>query len=275
MSTRDMSLEIAMRLLVPVVRAVSVAQPKLRRGVEGDDQATDAIEAWSRQHRDSARPLVWIHAPSVGEALMAQAIVRELKSAAPELQTFFSHLSPSAERMRERVGADGCGYLPWDTSTVMARAIAALQPNAFAFVRTEIWPSLTRSSHERGVPVLLLNAVLPARSSRLKPLARFALRPAHERLDRVGAINDAAAQRFEQLGVRADRIAITGDARFDQVWQRIAELNHESALLQSLQSNRFTIVAGSTWEADEAHLLPAFAALSKDEPARLIVAPHE
>jgi 3-deoxy-D-manno-octulosonic-acid transferase len=69
---------------------------------------------------------------------------------------------------------------------------------------------------------------------------------------------------------------VTGDTRYDQVWQRAQRADRSSAALSPLASSRPTIVAGSTWPADEAVLLPAFAALRRLVPnARLIVAPHE
>jgi 3-deoxy-D-manno-octulosonic-acid transferase len=46
--------------------------------------------------------------------------------------------------------------------------------------------------------------------------------------------------------------------------------------LAPLISTRPTLIAGSTWPADEAALLPAWRTLTRDVPdARLIIAPHE
>jgi 3-deoxy-D-manno-octulosonic-acid transferase len=56
-------------------------------------------------------------------------------------------------------------------------------------------------------------------------------------------------------------------------------VNRDSALLAPLAApDRFTLVAGSTWPADEAQLLPAWARLVRRNGARrprLIIAPHE
>jgi 3-deoxy-D-manno-octulosonic-acid transferase len=117
---------------------------------------------------------------------------------------------------------------------------------------------------------------LARRSSRLGPLARFALRPAYQRLDAVGAVNDETAARFPRLGVPRGWVHTTGDARFDQVWTRLKQLQSDSALLQRLSAAGVsTIVAGSTWPADEARLLPAVARVAADHGLRLILAPHE
>lgn len=273
---RDLTYELLTRAARPLVSVAVPLNAKLARVAAGKAAALGQLRAWSARHRVKRRPLIWFHAPSVGEALMTQAIVQALRSAQPEAQIAFTHFSPSAERMRERVGADVSCYLPWDTARDMTAALDALQPHAIAFVRTEIWPALTRIAATRDLPLALVNAALSDQSSRTRPLARFALQPYYQRLDAIGAINRAALERFCQFGVHPDRVSVTGDARFDQVWQRVQSLDRAQPLLMRLRdSSVFTIVAGSTWPTDEAVLLPAFARFAQEHSARLVLAPHE
>src|SRR5690606_39702580 len=137
--------------------------------------------------------------------VMAQGLVTAARECRPDLRVAFTHFSPSAERIAGRVGAHVHGYLPWDARGPMRRALAALRPSAVAFIRTEIWPVLAREAQAAGCRLALLNAVLAASSSRLRPAARFALRPAYGRLDVVGAVSDDDAARFPVLGVPRDR----------------------------------------------------------------------
>jgi len=207
---------------------------------------------------------------------MAQAIIAELRERVPDVQVVFTHFSPSAERVRERIGAEFTGYLPWDTPAQMGRVLDAIRPAALAFVRTEIWPTLVGLAAQRRIPSLLVNAVLSPRSSRLKPVARYFLGPAYTQLQAVGAVNTPTAERFEQLGVPRGRARITGDARFDQVWNRVRGLDREQPVLTRLRSpSTTTLVAGSTWPSDLVDLLPAVARIGKVHPLRLIIAPHE
>jgi 3-deoxy-D-manno-octulosonic-acid transferase len=273
MAFRDSIYELVIRGARPLATAVAPLNAKLKRGVDGQRQALDRFAAWKRK---PGVPLVWVHAPSVGEGLMAQAIVRSLRARVPDTQIAFTHFSPSAERMRESIGADISGYLPWDTEREMARALALLQPNAIAFVRSEIWPTLVRLASEHAISSLLVNAVLAPESSRLGWAGRFALQPAYQRLSAVGAVDATTAERYQRLGLAADTIRVTGDARFDQVWQRVRSLDRNSALLNRLRDvDVLTIVAGSTWPSDEELLLPAFARIAATQPMRLIVAAHE
>ena len=95
------------------------------------------------------------------------------------------------------------------------------------------------------------------------------LRDAYASLEVVGAIDDADADRLVELGVRPDVISVTGDTRYDQVWLRAQRVDRASPMLERLRGDgRLTIVAGSTWPADEAVLLPAFEALRKTASTR-------
>jgi len=270
--------ETAQRALRPALERMDGPGPKLRRGVESRRHAVEAFEAWSVAHRDDRRPLLWLHAPSVGETLMAQAILAALVEDLPDAQFAFTYFSPSAERVASRVGADVAGTLPWDVTADVRRTLAALRPTAIAFVRTEIWPILTREARATRVPLALLNAVLSARSSRTRLGARLLLGPAYRRLDAVGAVARDDALRFRTLGVPDELLHVTGDARFDQVHARVQALDRQRPLLRRLADpDAVTVVAGSTWPADEERVVPALALASTGTGtrARLIIAPHE
>jgi 3-deoxy-D-manno-octulosonic-acid transferase len=68
-----------------------------------------------------------------------------------------------------------------------------------------------------------------------------------------------------------------GDARFDQVWLRASAADRDSPLLRLFAGFAgATLVAGSTWPADERHLLPAVARVRAEGTAlRLVLVPHE
>ena len=63
---------VAVRRLSPTV---SGRASKLGRGVDGRRTALESLERWAEAHRDPARPLLWVHAPSVGEGLQARAVI--------------------------------------------------------------------------------------------------------------------------------------------------------------------------------------------------------
>ncbi len=232
---------------------------------------------WGARHRDLSRPLLWVHAPSVGEGLQALPVIELFRRRHPQAQLAYTFFSPSAERFAAQIGADFCDYLPFDTAREATSALEALQPTSLVFSKLDVWPLLTESAQARGVKLALLSATLPSSSRRHSRAGSLILRDAYRALDAVGAVAQDDAARLVQAGVRADRVTITGDTRYDQAW---AKAQFDSAekrrLLLPLRAPRFTVVAGSTWPPDEERLLPAFQSARAAHPKlRLVIAPHE
>ena len=256
------------------------AEHKAWRAIRNRAGGVDRLVLWAREHRDRARPLLWMHAPSVGEGLQARPVLERIRALHPQVQLLYTFYSPSAERFAQTMLAagtvDATEYLPFDTAANAARLLDALTPTALVFAKLDVWPQLVRTAAARGVRLGLISATLSEGSGRDGSLARALLGDAYAALDRVGAIDAADATRLTALGVRADRVTALGDTRYDQVAARAAAADRTSPVLAPLLSTRPTLVAGSTWPTDEEVLLMAWLRLRKDVPtARLIVAPHE
>src|SRR5207248_11784766 len=145
----------------------------------------------------------------------------------------------------------------FDTKGDAVAALDALRPNALVFAKLDVWPVLSATAATRGVPLGLVSATLSEGSSRRGPLAKLALHSAYAHLSAVGAISDEDAERLRALGARADRVTVTGDTRFDQAWRRAHAVDGGAPHVAPLVSERFTLVAGSTWPGDESVLLEA------------------
>jgi 3-deoxy-D-manno-octulosonic-acid transferase len=249
---------------------------KVVRSLRARRDAADRLIAWGRAHRDASRPLLWMHATSVGEGLQARPVIERLRAQHPRAQIIYTHFSPSAESFAATVGADFAGYLPFDAAGVWARVLDALRPTAIVFAKLDVWPLLAEAAHARGVKLGLISATLAAGSSRRGAFARALSSDAFALLDAIGSVGAEDTERLVGIGARAERVQVTGDTRFDQVLARAAAADRNGALLAPLSLNRPTLVAGSTWPADEAALMTAWELLHAEVPAtRLIIAPHE
>jgi 3-deoxy-D-manno-octulosonic-acid transferase len=259
-----------------VAAIVPAGEHKLLRTLRARRGVRARYAAWGATGRDPRRPLLWLHAPSVGEGLQARPVLELAREHRPHLQLAYTFFSPSAERFAHGLTADFADYLPFDTAGDMRAAIDALRPSALVFSKLDVWPVLVREAAARGVVTGLVSATLAEGSSRLHGPAARLLRDAYARLALVGAIGAEDAERLVTLGVPRDAVRVTGDTRYDQVWARATSVDRAGPLLSSLASDRPTLVAGSTWPADERELLPAWLAVRAHAPtARLIVAPHE
>jgi 3-deoxy-D-manno-octulosonic-acid transferase len=252
---------------------------KLARTFALRREATARLRRWVATHRDVTRPLLWMHAPSVGEGLMARPVLERLRAAHPDWQVAYTYFSPSAERFAGGLVpafADVAEVLPFDTRHDADTWLDLLAPTALCFAKLDVWPVLVERAVARGVRVGLVSASVPAGSGRLSPLARAALGDAYAALAAAGAVDTASAERLVTLGVDRAAVQVTGDTRYDQVLARVAAAADAATWRRVLGDERPTVVAGSTWPSDERVLWAAWAEVRRNTPsARLIVAPHE
>lgn len=263
------------RLARMILPAAAAFDAKLARGHQGRQGALERLCTWAARERDRARPLLWFHAPSVGEGLQAEAVLGPIRGRHPDWQIVYTHFSPSAEALARRVGASVSDYLPYDTPEAARRLLHALTPAALVFSKLDLWPELATSTAASGVPVALIAATVRPGSGRLRWPVRALLEPGYRALSAVAAVDAPDAERLAALGARREVIHVLGDPRSDSVADKVAAVRRDDPLLQ-FGRGAPTLVAGSTWPGDEAVLLEAFRNVRSRHPtARLILVPHE
>jgi 3-deoxy-D-manno-octulosonic-acid transferase len=265
----------ALRLGSVLAPAMGLLHPKIRAGTRARREAGERLLDWARWNRDPARPLVWFHAASVGEGLQAESVIRHLRMIRPDCQIVYTHFSPSAEALARRLEVDEADYLPYDLPGAADQLLRALEPDVLVFAKLDLWPELATRAATSGAQVAIVAATVSPGSGRLRWPARTLLHPGYEAVSAAAAISSDDATRLARLGVAPDRIRVLGDPRFDSVAQRVRAVAPDEPLLRWGRGAP-TMVAGSTWPADEAVLLRAFARLLRRRPdARLILVPHE
>jgi 3-deoxy-D-manno-octulosonic-acid transferase len=257
--------------------AAAVGESKVARAVRARRTAADRLAEWARTARDPARPLLWMHAPSVGEGLQARVVLEALAVRRPDLQLVFTYFSPSAEGLAARMPVDYAGPLPWDTWSEIGRAVVAASPSAVVFTKTEVWPTLAEAARVRGARTALVAASLHEGSSRLRWPARALLRETLASLDLCAAVGAEDAERFARAGARRDALRVSGDPGVDAAAARVRGADPAAQYLRPfLKERRPTLVAGSTWRSDERILLPTLDALRPaHHELRVVIAPHE
>ena len=161
------------------------------------------------------RPLLWVHAVSVGEARAGAALVRALGNANPGAEVLVTCMTAAGrETLRELHGESvRVAWLPYDYPGAARRFLEYFRPRLGVLMETEIWPNLLAACAAHGVPMLLANARMSEKSAfgylRWSALAR----PALESLAVVCAQSEADAARLRALGAR--RVEVTGNVKFD------------------------------------------------------------
>lgn len=223
------------------------------------------------QARDADR-VIWIHAVSVGEVVVASKLIQCLQRDYPDHGLLVTTTTPTgSERLQQLWGdqVQHC-YLPWDLPWAMAQMFRRFNPRAVLLIETEIWPNLVAQAAARAVPVALLNARLSARSARGYGRFGALLKPTLRSLDLIVAQTKADARRFMALGVEPSRLAISGNIKFDQ--HLSPELHAEAAQIRAQWGGgtRDVWLAASTHEGEEQQVLRAYELLVKQHPKVLL-----
>jgi 3-deoxy-D-manno-octulosonic-acid transferase len=259
----------------PLLPVAGMFNRKVARANRGRAGALERLTEWGATQRDPSRPLIWFHAPSVGEGLQARSVLSRIRLRHPDWQTAYTHFSPSAETFARTIGADVADYLPYDGVLAVRRVIAALRPTVLAFTKLDLWPELATAAHRGGARVVLVAGTVRPRSSRMRWPARQLLRPAYRSLDTAMAVAEPDANRLAYLGAPVGGLKVVGDPRFDSVLDVVRAVPPDDPAKRFGRGSA-TLVAGSTWPGDETVLLEAFARLRVHRPdARLIIVPHE
>jgi 3-deoxy-D-manno-octulosonic-acid transferase len=204
---------------------------------------------------DAGRPRLWVHAASVGEVMAVTPILRAYRAMRPDDAVVLSVITPGGHEVAEgMVGKeiDAVFYSPVDVPFAVRRAMRYVRPCVLAVVETELWPNLLHIAHRSGARVALIHGRISDRSFPRYRRVRGLFRWVFSAFDRVLARSDADAERLREIGAPADRVAVLGNAKFDQAPPRLSS-EEANALRRDLRlpDGAPVLVVGSTRVAEE------------------------
>ena len=118
-----------------------------------------------RSRKDN-RPVIWLHAVSVGETRAASPLIHALRTQYPTHRILITHMTPTGRETGEALYGDNVDrcYLPYDTPWAAVRFLNHFHPVLGLLMETEIWPNLIHVCRTHGVPLHLVNARLSEKS---------------------------------------------------------------------------------------------------------------
>lgn len=220
---------------------------------------------------DGGRPL-WIHAVSVGEALVAATLVRALPPGPLVVTTITPTGQARARAAFSTRQATTVGYLPFDLGWPLDRFLSHLDPSALILVEGDYWPLALARARRRHLPVAVVNGRVGdatfRRLRRLKPLLGVLLGT----VDHFAVQSEEDRRRLTALGVAGERVTVTGNLKYDSPPPpAVAEL---AARLAELAAGRPLLVAGSTMPGEEEAVAEAHRRVGGGAAALLVVAPR-
>ena len=199
-----------MRLAQPLLRR------KLRKRAQAEPLYGQFIEERLGHYKQSAcNDWIWIHAVSLGETRTAAILLQGLRQAIPDMKLLLTHGTATGREEGLKLLQDGDMQVwqAWDSPEVVERFLTSFKPRIGLLLETEVWPQLIHCAHEKGIPIMLINARMSEKSLRQALRWKSLMKPAFAGLSAVCAQAPDDAMRLKSLGASVK--GVFGNLKFD------------------------------------------------------------
>lgn len=219
---------------------------------------------------------IWLHGSSAGEVSLLKPVVSRLERDFPGTPIVVSAFTSTGLAVARATFANHTVVpFPFDFSFVVKRMLNRFDPALVVIVESEFWPNFLRAANTLGVPTVLLNGKMSAKSYTMHARTRL-IRRVLSSFAVIAVQQEEHAQRFRALEVPAERIVVTGNMKYDLTH---AQRNpaRRAALRERLgfSDDDIVVIGGSLHDDEDEVLLDAFDRQAQDQPqVCLIVAPR-
>ena len=213
---------------------------------------------------------IWMHCASLGEFEQGRPILKKIKDDYPEANIIVTFFSPSGYTIALKdKDFKKVFYLPMDSPTNAKKLLDIIKPTLVLWVKYEYWYYHLLEIKSRNIPLLLISGIFRKDQVFFKWYGGLYRKIIHCFTHYF--VQNASSKTQLQTLIPGEKISVSGDTRCDRVIN-IAENFTEVPGIETYCGNHKVIVAGSTWEDDEAE----WTHFVKIHPEiRFIIAPHE
>lgn len=221
-------------------------------------------------YTNTLKKLVWMHCASLGEFEQGRPLIEAIRKNYPDCKIVLSFFSPSGyETTKNFTLADNIIYLPEDSAENAEKLIHLIKPNLVLWIKYEYWFFVLNELKKKNIPALLISGVYRTNMPFFKWYGSLWKKMLGS-FTHFFVQNSASEILLKQL-INEDKITNSGDTRFDRVIT-ISEKFTDVEGIKKFCGDQPVIVAGSTWEDDEAEWVH----FVKVHPEiKFIIAPHE
>ncbi|MBI5244765.1 MAG: 3-deoxy-D-manno-octulosonic acid transferase [Elusimicrobia bacterium] len=274
------------QLLFPFVAAAVLLRIALAgRGSLLREGADDLRQRLGRPREESlvfpaellGRPLLWLHAASVGEVLAAAPLLAALKRRKDRPRILVTTSTASGrEKARGLPAVDKALLAPADFYPCVSAFLARLKPSALILIETELWPMTIRLASSRGLRLGLANGRLSERAFGRYLLLRGFFKGLLMRFERAAVQTEPDRERFLSLGLEEAALLTAGNMKYDAAAApEEARIETAGRLARLAWAGAPVWAAGSTRRGEEEIVLEAHRLAASERPTlRLILAPR-
>jgi 3-deoxy-D-manno-octulosonic-acid transferase len=226
------------------------------------------------------RPAIWLHCVSVGEVQAARPLFQALRQEFPAHAILVSTVTVTGQELAREVFRNDAArvfYFPVDWRWSVRRALTAINPSLVLLMETELWPNFLFECRRRNIPTAIVNGRLSEKSFGRYQMIKSFIARVLSGLTLAVMQTEVDAGRIQKLGLAAERLAISGNMKFDAgVVSESEELVEEFSNRFGFRDSRPVILAASTHDSEERIVLDSFRKLRASGLAdtRLVIAPR-
>lgn len=216
------------------------------------------VEEWPKTE---GKRRIWIQAVSLGEMLVIERLIRELASR-PNIEILLTTTTSTGLKVAREKYSDLCDritYFPMDFWPFSRKFWKRMVPDLAICAETELWPEHMRQAALAGAPMILVNARLSDRSFKYARALNGLYRGHLRYIERILAISQQDADRFQSIGVNPEKISVTGNLKVDvSVGEILGEAERRAMKKELGLGEGFVLLGSSTWPGEEGVLISAF-----------------
>jgi 3-deoxy-D-manno-octulosonic-acid transferase len=227
-----------------------------------EDRARLAVGDWT-----------WVHSISVGETFLALKLARKIRELDPSRRIVLSVTTSTGFAVAEPAACEWLEviYNPLDLRSIVNRTLDTVRPRQLIFIEA-IWPNLLAEAKRRGIRTGFVPRLSPRSERRFRKVSGL-VAPIFRLLDTLTVQEPADVARWQSLGVPAERIAVTGNSKFDHSSMPSPRVEEFRRLLLAcgVPDNAPVLLGGSTFPGEERILAEVLCALRAEFPSLLLI----
>lgn len=220
----------------------------------------------SKLAKIAGRPVIWLHAVSVGEIIAARPLLKALRSRYPGHAIVVTNTTETGKSTAVSFPeVDLCLYFPFDFLPSVSAIISSIKPRIIIIMETELWPNFCREAATRNIPLLLANGRISDRSFRRYLSSSWFFRPALRCFSAICMQSEVGRQRIAAIGADLKIIQVPGNLKNDIPSHQVDEEEHRRLRVQYfIPENCSVLIAGSTRDGEEQYCIATYKTLSAE-----------
>jgi 3-deoxy-D-manno-octulosonic-acid transferase len=208
----------------------------------------------------SGRPVIWLHAVSVGEAIAARPLLKALRSSYPAHAILVSNTTETGRTIASSFPEkDICIYFPFDFLPAVTRTLKLIRPELIIIMETELWPNFTAAAARRKIPLILANGRISDKSYSGYLRLSWFFRQSLRLFSRLCMQTESDRERIIAIGAAAERSLTCGNLKYDIPFRRIDGQERDGLRQRySIPANLTVLSAGSTHPGEEELILATY-----------------